>query len=112
MSENKTKRKGEIYDLQVLLKKNLKKTSEKDLNELLKKIIMYMTLGVDVSSLFADMCLLSQTEYLLSKKMIYIYLGNQAENNPKLALMAVNTFIKELNSKSPKIRGLALKYLC
>lgn len=58
MSSNKRK-KGEIYDLQVLLKKNLKKTTEKDLNELLRKVIMYMTLGVDVSSLFADMSLLS-----------------------------------------------------
>lgn len=73
---------------------------------------MYMTLGVDVSSLFTDMCLLSQTEYLLSKKMVYLYLGNQAENNPQMALMAVNTFVKELSHKSPKIRGLALKYLC
>lgn len=59
MSDSKVKRKGEIYDLQVLLKKSFKKTSEKELNELLKKVIMYMTLGVDVSSLFADMCLLS-----------------------------------------------------
>lgn len=44
--------------------------------------------------------------------MIYLYLGNQAENNPKLALMAVNTFVKELKNKSPNIRALSLKYLC
>ena len=42
-----------------LLRRALKKTTTKDLIELLKKVIMYMTLGVDVSSLFADMCLLS-----------------------------------------------------
>lgn len=98
--------------MEVLLKKSLKKTSEKELNDLLKKVLMYMTLGVDVSSLFTDMCLLSQTEYPLAKKMIYLYIGNQAENNPKMALMAVNTFIKELKNTSPQIRGLALKYLC
>ena len=62
-----------------LLRRALKKTTTKDLIELLKKVIMYMTLGVDVSSLFADMCLLSQYPDLLAKKMIYLYLGNLAE---------------------------------
>ncbi len=42
-----------------MLKKAIKKTNDKDLNELLKKIIMYMTLGVDMSLLFADMCVIS-----------------------------------------------------
>lgn len=42
-----------------MIKRAIKKTNEKDLKDLLKKILMYMTLGVDVSSLFADMCLLS-----------------------------------------------------
>ena len=108
----KKKRRGEVYDLQVLLKRALKRTTPKELNDLLKKIIMYMTLGVDVSVLFADMCLISQYPNLLSKKMIYLYLGNYAEANPSLALLAVNTFVKELTNKEKKIRGLALRSLC
>ncbi len=98
--------------LKRLLKRAIKKTNTKELNELLKKIIMYMTLGVDVSILFTDMCLISQYPDLLSKKMIYLYLGNYAEAKPKLALLAINTFLKELSNKDPKIRGLALRSLC
>lgn len=82
MSQNKSKKKGEVYDLQVLLKKAIKKTNKRELNELLKKVITYMTWGVDVSILFTDMCLLSQFDDLLSKKMIYLYLGTYAEVNP------------------------------
>lgn len=77
------------------LKTALKKTNPTELNELLKKITLFMTLGVDVSSLFADICLLSQYPNYLSKKMIYMYIGNYAELNPTLTLLAVNTFIKE-----------------
>ena len=65
--------------LKSLLRRALKKTNTKELIELLKKVIMYMTLGVDVTILFADMCLLSQYPDLLAKKMIYLYLGNLAE---------------------------------
>lgn len=71
-----------------------------------------MTLGVDVSLLFADMCLISQYPNILSKKMIYLYLENYAELNPSLALLAINTFIKECGNPDPKIRGLALRSLC
>ena len=44
--------------------------------------------------------------------MIYLFLGTYAEDNPKTALLAVNTFLKELKNKDPKIRGLALRSLC
>ncbi len=44
--------------------------------------------------------------------MIYLYLGNYAEDKPDMALMAVNTFLKELSNKDFKVRGLALRSLC
>jgi AP-4 complex subunit beta-1 len=34
-----------------------------------------MTLGVDVSKLFGEMCMASFTNDLITKKMIYLYLG-------------------------------------
>jgi len=71
-----------------------------------------MTLGVDVSLLFVDMCMISQYPNILSKKMIYLYLENYAELNPSLALLAINTFIKECDNPAHKIRGLALRSLC
>ena len=103
-----------IYKCRIirLLKRAIKKTTTKSLNDLLKRITMYMTLGVDVSALFTDMCLISQYPDTLAKKMIYLYLGNYAESNPNLALLAVNTFIKDCDHQNPKVRGLVLRSLC
>lgn len=95
-----------------LLRRAMKKTTTKALNELLKRIILYMTLGVDVSSLFTDMCLISQYPDTQAKKMIYLFISNYAEANPDLALLAVNTFLKDCNDTDPKIRGLVLRSLC
>jgi AP-4 complex subunit beta-1 len=45
--------------------------------------------------------------------MIYLYLSNYAEQNPSLAVMAINTFLKDCKHPSdPRIRGLALRNLC
>eukprot|EP00825_Cyclidium_porcatum_P015385 TRINITY_DN1867_c0_g1_i8.p1 TRINITY_DN1867_c0_g1~~TRINITY_DN1867_c0_g1_i8.p1 ORF type:complete len:310 (-),score=27.44 TRINITY_DN1867_c0_g1_i8:239-1168(-) len=71
-----------------------------------------MTLGIDVSRLFLEMCQNSFTNDLISKKMIYLYLTNYAEQNSDSAIMAVNTFLKDCSHKDPKIRGLALRNLC
>jgi AP-4 complex subunit beta-1 len=38
-----------------------------------------MTLGIDVSRLFNEMCLHSYTSDIIIKKMIYLYLINYAE---------------------------------
>lgn len=78
-----------------MLKKAAKKTTDKELIDVLKKVLLYMTLGVDVSMLFADMCILSQYPNPLAKKMIYLYLGNYGEQHQKLAMLAINTFVRE-----------------
>jgi AP-4 complex subunit beta-1 len=41
--------------------------------------------------------------------MIYLYLGNYAESNPELAIMAVHSYVKDLDNNDAKIRGLALR---
>jgi vesicle coat complex subunit len=38
-----------------------------------------MTMGIDVSPLFDEMCLVSQVNDIIQKKMIYLYLTNYAE---------------------------------
>ena len=43
--------------------------------------------------------------------MIYLYLGNYAESNSELAIMAINTYQRDLENNDPKIRGLALRCL-
>jgi len=88
------------------------KKYEKKRLDVLKKIIAFMTLGIDVSPLFTEMCLVSYTNSLIQKKMIYLYLTKYAEQMPDLCVMAINTFLKDIDNKSEKIRGLALRNLC
>ena len=57
---------------------------DKDLNkkrDVIKKVIAYMTLGIDVSRLYPEMVKASRTEDVVMKKMIYLYLINYAEQN-------------------------------
>ena len=75
-------------------------------------MIGYMTLGMDASPVFSEMCRASFTNDEEMKKMIYFYLTTYAEDNPDLAIMAVNTFKKDCKHTSSKIRGLALRNLC
>ena len=47
----------------------------------------------------------SQTQDLVQKKMIYLYLVNYAEANPELSILAVNTLQKDCRDDDPLIRG-------
>lgn len=110
--ENK---KGEVIELKTLLKGIMSERDQNKRREVIKKVIAHMTLGVDVSILFTDMCLISHTDDIVQKKMIYLYLVNYVESHQEQALMAINTFCKDCKRSStanPQIRGLALRYLC
>ena len=54
----------------------------------------------------------SFTDDLIQKKMIYLYLSNYAESHSELAILAINTFLKDCQHSDGKIRGLALRNLC
>lgn len=88
---------------------------DKDLNkkrDVIKKVIAYMTLGIDVSRLFPEMVKASRTDDVVMKKMIFLYLINYAEQNQELVILAINTFLMDLKQSNHKIRGLALRSLC
>jgi AP-1 complex subunit beta-1 len=53
-----------------------------------------MTIGKDVSAVFAEVTSCSQTSDLELKKLVYLYLINYAKTQPELAILAVNTFVK------------------
>ena len=54
-----------------------------------------MTVGKDVSTLFTDVINCIQTDNLELKKLVYLYLINYAKTQPELALLAVNTFVRD-----------------
>ena len=105
-------KKGEVNELRQLLKNIMDEKDNKKRREVIKKVIAYMTLGVDVSKLFTDMVRISSTNDIVQKKMIYLYLVNCVESNQEIALMAINTLSKDcrmVTSPDSKIRGLALR---
>lgn len=74
-------KKGEVNELKQLLAKI---EIEKDINkrrDVIKKVIAYMTLGIDVSALFAEMVKASSIDDIVSKKMIYHYLTANTKDN-------------------------------
>ncbi|CAL7936403.1 unnamed protein product [Xylocopa violacea] len=109
-----TTKKGEIFELKSELN-NDKKEKKK---EAVKKVIASMTVGKDVSALFPDVVNCMQTDNLELKKLVYLYLMNYAKSQPDMAIMAVNTFVKELatspmtkdcDDPNPLIRALAVR---
>eukprot|EP00743_Colponemidia_sp_Colp-15_P002288 GILK01002479.1.p1 GENE.GILK01002479.1~~GILK01002479.1.p1 ORF type:complete len:794 (-),score=148.65 GILK01002479.1:161-2542(-) len=105
-------KKGEVNELRMLLRQvNIERDNQKK-RDVIKKVIAYMTLGIDVSRLFSDMIMASSTTDLVQKKMVYLYLVNYADSNPELAILAINTLQKDCLDEDPMVRGLALRSLC
>ena len=108
MSDSKyftTTKKGEIAELRNDLKGD-KREKKKDS---IKKIIASMTVGKDVSSLFPDVINCMQTADLELKKLVYLYLMNYAKSQPDMAIMGVNTIVRDCDDPNPLIRALAVR---
>eukprot|EP00117_Sycon_ciliatum_P021503 scpid30341/ scgid18829/ AP-2 complex subunit beta; AP105B; Adapter-related protein complex 2 beta subunit; Adaptor protein complex AP-2 subunit beta; Beta-2-adaptin; Beta-adaptin; Clathrin assembly protein complex 2 beta large chain; Plasma membrane adaptor HA2/AP2 adaptin beta subunit len=100
-----TTKKGEIAELKAELHGD--KRDKK--REAVKKIIAMMTVGKDVSSLFPDVINCMQTPDLELKKLVYLYLMNYAKTQPDMAIMAVNTFVRDCDDPNPLLRALAVR---
>lgn len=105
-------KKGEVNELRTLLRNFATERDPKRKREIIKKVIAYMTLGIDVSRLFTEMMLAIETRDLVIKKMVYLYLCNYAVTHPDLAQMCTNTLQKDCGNEDPMVRGLALRSLC
>mmetsp|Transcript_18127 Transcript_18127/g.49459 ORF Transcript_18127/g.49459 Transcript_18127/m.49459 type:complete len:854 (+) Transcript_18127:342-2903(+) len=105
-------RKGEINELRNLLRAFGTERDPQRKRDIIKKVIAYMTLGIDVSRLFSEMMLAIETRDLVIKKMVYLYLTNYARTHPELAQMCTNTLQKDCGNDDPMVRGLALRALC
>ncbi|BDA42681.1 beta-adaptin-like protein A [Coccomyxa sp. Obi] len=82
--------------------------------DVFKKIINYITIGIDMSSLFMQVmtCAVSSGEDVVLKKMLYLYICTYAQSNPDLTLLTINLLTKDCKDQDPTIRGLALRSLC
>ncbi|CAD7931371.1 unnamed protein product [Amoebophrya sp. A25] len=99
---------GKRGDLQEL-REELHSTKLDKKRDAVRKVIANMTLGKDVSSLFADVLNCMQTQSLDLKKLVYLYVVNYSATQPELAILAVNTFRKDSVDPNPLIRALAVR---
>jgi vesicle coat complex subunit len=109
------KKGGELAELKTQLRAlaaSQQKESVQIKRELFKKIILYMTINIDVSSLFGEMIMATVTTDIAIKKMLYHYITYHAHVHPELALLSINTLLKDCRDEAPLIRGLALRNLC
>ncbi|KAJ8446484.1 hypothetical protein Cgig2_028451 [Carnegiea gigantea] len=107
--------KSEVSDLKLQLRQlagSVAPGANDSKRELFKKVISYMTVGIDVSSVFSEMVMCSATSDIVLKKMCYLYVGNYAKYNPDLALLTINFLQRDCKDQDPMIRGLALRSLC
>ncbi|KAL6066726.1 AP complex subunit beta [Balamuthia mandrillaris] len=105
-------KKGEVRELLSWLREASFQNDYDKQREVVKMVVAYMTLGIDLSPLFTEMVKACNTRDIIQKKLVYLYLSTYAQSNPELSLLAVNTFQKDVSDINPMIRGLALRYLC
>ena len=72
-------------------------------------MIAAMTVGKDVSALFPDVVNYMQTDNLELKKLVYLYVMNYAKSQPDMAIMAVNSFVKDCEDPNPLTQALAVR---
>ncbi|CAL9081225.1 unnamed protein product [Musa acuminata var. zebrina] len=107
--------KSEVSDLKLQLRQlagSRAPGADDSKRDLFKRVISYMTVGIDVSAAFSEMVMCSATSDIVLKKMCYLYVGNYARCHPDLALLTINFLQKDCHDEDPMIRGLALRSLC
>jgi AP-4 complex subunit beta-1 len=105
-------KKGEVVELLKLLTNPSTEHNPQKKKDVVKRVIAYMTLGVDVSKLFYEMVKVSITDDIVMKKMVFLYIVNYAHQVEQGAFLAINTFLRDMKDPNPKVRGLALRMLC
>ena len=102
-------KKGEVNELKTSLRNPAIDRDPEKKREVIKRVIAYMTLGIDVSKLFSEMIMAVATKDHVVKKMVYLYICTYAPSHPELSLLAINTFQKDCRDEDPMTRGLALR---
>jgi vesicle coat complex subunit len=77
----------------------------------LKRAIGFIAKGRDCSALFPSVVKNVAVQNMEVKRLVYDYLIYYANKEQELALLAVNTFQKELSDKNPEVRALAIKVM-
>ncbi|KAI8804042.1 vesicle-mediated transport-related protein [Cladochytrium replicatum] len=109
MSDAKYFQRGKIHELRSELVSEKKDPKHAKKKVVMKRIVANMTMGNDMSPLFADVVACMNIPVLEIKKMIYLYLINYSRWKPEMALLAINSFVRDVSDPNPMIRGMAIR---
>lgn len=97
--------KGEL----LIIKQMLNSTQIEDKIEGIKRVIISMSIGKNVTEIFQSVIKCLSLNNLKIKKLIYLYIINNSRNCPDDALMIINQFCKDAKDPLPIIRALAIR---
>lgn len=93
------------------IRRQLDSSSIKDKLDAMKRVIALISLGKDASTFFPDVVKNVAATSLDVKRLVYLYLVHYAEEKQDLALLAINSFQKDLSDHNQHIRALSLRVL-
>ncbi len=93
------------------IRRQLDSSSTKDKLDAMKRVIALISLGKDASTFFPEVVKNVAATSLEVKKLVYLYLVHYAEFKQDLALLAINSFQKDLSDPNEHIRALSLRVL-
>ena len=71
-------KRGEVIELKNHLRNGKIQRDKAKMRDVIKKVVAYMTLGIDVSSLFSEMIMATHTDDMVQRKLVYLYLCTYA----------------------------------
>ncbi|EPY50480.1 AP-2 adaptor complex subunit Apl1 [Schizosaccharomyces cryophilus OY26] len=102
---------SELSELEAILRADSKDKSATKRIGAMKKIIANMSMGYDMTSLFAAVISCMETSNVDLKKLCYLYLKSFARLDPSEAKKAIPVLLKGVYSSNPVLRDLSLKTL-
>jgi AP-4 complex subunit beta-1 len=102
---------GEVAELRALLRTVAMEKDSKRKRDVLRKVVAYQTLGVDVSRLFPEMVIACNTRDFVCRRMIYHYVSAYAVSHPDTTLLAINTLTAGTRDEDPQVRAMSLRAL-
>ncbi|CDF40326.1 AP-3 complex subunit beta-1 [Chondrus crispus] len=93
------------------IRRQLDSRSVKEKLDAMKRVVALISLGKDASTFFPDVVKNVVAPSLDVKKLVYLYLVHYAEEKQDLALLAINSFQKDLSDHNQHIRALSLRVL-
>lgn len=89
----------------------LESSRDRDKEEGVKRVLALQLKNRPVAHYFASITACLSSHSLNLRELVAIYILNQADKDPDLALMSVNMFQKDLNDPNPAVRALAIRVL-